>query len=148
MTDGLGYERYAAHGSDLGGGVTSWLAREYPSNIVGIHLATPGLAVAADGRSPAEERFAQAVGKWTMEEGGYMHEHATKPATLAAAISDSPAGLAAWIGEKVVAWSSEQVEGVPAFDQDFLLSTLTLYWATNTAATSLLPYWRDSSSAP
>ena len=70
-----------------------------------------------------------------------MHEHATKPATLAAAISDSPAGLAAWIGEKVVAWSSEQVEGVPAFDQDLLLSTLTLYWATNTAATSLLPYW-------
>jgi pimeloyl-ACP methyl ester carboxylesterase len=70
-----------------------------------------------------------------------MHEHATKPATLAAALSDSPAGLAAWIGEKIVAWSSERVDGVPAFDRDLLLSTLTLYWATNTIATSLLPYW-------
>jgi pimeloyl-ACP methyl ester carboxylesterase len=141
MVDGFGYERYAAHGSDLGAGVTSWLAREYPTNIAGIHLATPGLAAPADGRSPAEERFAEAVAKWIVEEGGYMHEHATKPATLAASISDSPAGLAAWIGEKVVAWSSERVGGAPTFDRDLLLSTLTLYWATNTAATSLLPYW-------
>lgn len=46
MTDGFGYERYAAHGTDLGAGVTSWLAGEYPSNIAGIHLATPGLATA------------------------------------------------------------------------------------------------------
>jgi pimeloyl-ACP methyl ester carboxylesterase len=141
MIDGFGYERYAAHGSDLGAGVTSWLAREYPTNIAGIHLATPGLAAPVDGRLPAEVRFAEAVAKWMVEEGGYMHEHATKPATLAASISDSPAGLAAWIGEKVVAWSSERVDGAPAFDRDLLLSTLTLYWATNTAATSLLPYW-------
>lgn len=141
MADGFGYERYGAHGSDLGAGVTSWLAREYPTNIAGIHLATPGLAVPANRRSAAEERFAEAVTRWAMEEGGYMHEHATKPATLAAALSDSPAGLAAWIGEKVVAWSSEWVDGVPAFDRDLLLSTLTLYWATNAVATSLLPYW-------
>jgi pimeloyl-ACP methyl ester carboxylesterase len=141
MADGFGYERYAAHGSDLGAGVTGWLARDYPTNVAGIHLATPGLAVPADRRSAAEERFAEAVARWAMEEGGYMHEHATKPATLAAALSDSPAGLAAWIGEKVVAWSSERINGVPAFDRDLLLSTLTLYWATNTVATSLLPYW-------
>jgi pimeloyl-ACP methyl ester carboxylesterase len=141
MADGFGFERYAAHGSDLGAGVTSWLAREYPTHVVGIHLATPGLAAPADRRSAAEQRFAETVTTWAADEGGYMHEHATKPATLAAALSDSPAGLAAWIGEKVVAWSSERTEGVPAFDRDLLLSTLTLYWATNTIATSLLPYW-------
>jgi pimeloyl-ACP methyl ester carboxylesterase len=141
MTDGFGYQRYAAHGSDLGAGVTGWLARDYPTHVGGIHLATPGLAVPTDRRSVAEQRFAQAVTRWATEEGGYMHEHGTKPATLATALSDSPAGLAAWIGEKVVAWSSERVDGVPAFDRDLLLSTLTLYWATNTIATSLLPYW-------
>jgi pimeloyl-ACP methyl ester carboxylesterase len=143
MADGFGYERYAAHGSDLGAGVTSWLAREYPSNVAGIHLVTPGLGTPAHGRSPAEERFAEEVATWMAEEGGYMHEHATKPATLAASISDSPAGLAAWIGEKVVAWSSDRVDGTSAFDRDLLLSTLTLYWATNTSATSLLPYWAN-----
>jgi pimeloyl-ACP methyl ester carboxylesterase len=141
MADGFGYQRYAAHGSDLGAGVTGWLARDHPDSLVGIHLATPGLVVPADRRSAAEERFAEAVTQWGLEEGGYAHEHATKPATLAAALSDSPAGLAAWIGEKVIAWSSEWGDGIPAFDRDLFLSTLTLYWATNTIATSLLPYW-------
>jgi hypothetical protein len=53
----------------------------------------------------------------------------------------SPAGLAAWIGEKVVAWSSTRPDGSPAFDRELLLGTLTLYWATETITTSLLPYW-------
>ena len=79
--------------------------------------------------------------EWTAEEGGYMHEHATKPATLGAALSDSPAGLAAWIGEKIVAWSSTRPDGSPAFDRELLLATLTLYWTTETITTSLLPYW-------
>jgi hypothetical protein len=58
-----------------------------------------------------------------------MHEHATKPATLSAALSDSPAGLAAWIAEKIVAWSSRP-DGTPAFDRDLLLATLTLWSPT------------------
>jgi pimeloyl-ACP methyl ester carboxylesterase len=117
------------------------LTRDHPIRVGGIHLATPGLAVPADRRSAAEERFAEAASGWATEEGGYMHKQGTKPATLGTALSDSPAGLAAWIGKKVVAWSSERVGGVPAFDRDLLLSTLTLYWTTNTIATSLLPYW-------
>jgi hypothetical protein len=58
-----------------------------------------------------------------------------------AALNDSPVGLAAWIGEKIVAWSSTTGRGQPAFDRDVLLGTLTLYWAIGTAASSLLPYW-------
>jgi pimeloyl-ACP methyl ester carboxylesterase len=141
MTVGLGYERFVAHGSDLGAGVTAWLARHQPDAVASIHLATPGLAVTPEPRSEHEERFARAVKEWTAEEGGYMHEHATKPATLGAGLSDSPAGLAAWIGEKIVAWSSTRPDGGPAFDRDLLLGTLTLYWATQTISTSLLPYW-------
>lgn len=78
---------------------------------------------------------------WTAEEGGYTHQHATKPATLDVGLTDSPAGLAAWIGEKVVAWSSTDPDGSPAFDRDLLIATLTLYWATGTIGMSLLPYW-------
>jgi pimeloyl-ACP methyl ester carboxylesterase len=141
MTVALGYDRFVAHGSDLGAGVTAWLARDHPEGVAAIHLATPGLAVAPGPRTEREEEFARAVRDWTGEEGGYMHEHATKPATLGAALSDSPAGLAAWIGEKIVAWSSTRPDGSPAFDRDLLLATLTLYWATETITTSLLPYW-------
>jgi hypothetical protein len=106
-----------------------------------IHLATPGLAPAPAPRTEPEEAYAAAAEAWTAEEGGYAHEHATKPATLGIALSDSPAGLAAWIAEKVLAWSSTRADGSPAFDRELLLSTLTLYWATGTIATSLLPYW-------
>ena len=141
MTAGLGYGRFVAHGSDLGAGVTAWLARDQPEAVAAIHLATPGLAVAPGPRTEPEERFARAVQEWTAEEGGYMHEHATKPATLGAALSDSPAGLAAWIGEKIIAWSSTRPDGSPAFDRELLLATLTLYWTTETITTSLLPYW-------
>jgi len=128
MTVGLGYDRFVAHGSDLGAGVTAWLARDQPDAVAAIHLATPGLAVAPGPRSEQEEDFARAVQDWTAEEGGYMHEHATKPATLGAGLSDSPAGLAAWIGEKIVAWSSTRPDGSPAFDRELMLATLTLYW--------------------
>jgi pimeloyl-ACP methyl ester carboxylesterase len=141
MTDGLGYDRFVAHGSDLGAGVTAWLARDHPDTVAAIHLATPGLAVAPGPRTEPEEDFARAVRDWTAEEGGYMHEHATKPATLGAGLTDRPAGLAAWIGEKVVAWSSTRPDGTPAFDRELLLATLTLYWSTETITTSLLPHW-------
>jgi pimeloyl-ACP methyl ester carboxylesterase len=141
MAVGLGYDRFVAHGSDLGAGVTAWLARDRPEAVAAIHLATPGLAVAPGVMTEPEQEFARAVQDWTAEEGGYMHEHATKPATLGAGLSDSPAGLAAWIGEKVVAWSSTRPDGSPAFDRELLLATLTLYWATETITTSLLPYW-------
>jgi len=141
MVEGLAHRRYAAHGSDLGAGVTGWLARTHPDAVVGIHLATPGLPMPEQPWTPAEARFVAESEHWTAEEGGYAHQQATKPATLAAALQDSPAGLAAWIGEKVVAWSSTDGRAEPAFDQDLLLGTLTLYWTTRTITTSLLPYW-------
>jgi pimeloyl-ACP methyl ester carboxylesterase len=141
MVEGLGYERYVAHGSDLGAGVTARLARKHPEAVAGIHLATPGLAPPPTPWSEDEAKYVGDVEVWTAEEGGYAHEHATKPFTLGAALNDSPAGLAAWIGEKVRAWSSVGADGEPAFERELLLATLTLYWTTGTIATSLLPYW-------
>lgn len=141
MAEGLGYSRYTAHGSDLGAGVTAWLARSHPEAVTGIHLATPGLPTPPQPWTPAEAEFVAQVESWTAEEGGYAHQQATKPATLGAALQDSPAGLAAWIGEKATAWSSADRQGRPAYSQDRLLETLTLYWTTQTITTSLLPYW-------
>jgi pimeloyl-ACP methyl ester carboxylesterase len=141
MTGVLGYRRFAAHGSDLGAGVTSWLARAHPGEVAGIHLATPGLAPPPRPWSdPVTEHFAEAEA-WSAEEGGYAHVHATKPATIGAGLDDSPVALAAWLGEKLIRWSSTTADGEPACDRDHLLATLTLYWTTRTATSSLLPYW-------
>jgi len=141
MVDGLGYSRYAAHGSDLGAGVTAWLARAHPEAVASIHLATPGLPAPPQPRTQAEVAHVAEVESWAAEEGGYAHQQATKPATLGVALGDSPAGLAAWVGEKVMAWSSTDRHGEPAFSRERLLATLTLYWTTQTITTSLLPYW-------
>jgi pimeloyl-ACP methyl ester carboxylesterase len=141
MTGALGYRRFAAHGSDLGAGVTARLARAHPESVTAIHLATPGLGAPPKPWSDAVSRHFQEAQAWTAEEGGYAHMHATKPSTIGAALDDSPAGLAAWIGEKLTRWSSTTADGSPGFGRDLMLSTLTLYWTTRTAASSLLPYW-------
>jgi pimeloyl-ACP methyl ester carboxylesterase len=141
MTGALGYRRFVAHGSDLGAGVTARLARAHPETVAAIHLATPGLPPPPQPWSDAVIRHFQEAEAWSAEEGGYAHMHATKPATIGAALDDSPVGLAAWIGEKLTAWSSTTADGGPAFERDLLLCTLTLYWVTRTAASSLLQYW-------
>jgi pimeloyl-ACP methyl ester carboxylesterase len=141
MTGALGYQRFVAHGSDLGAGITARLARAHPDTVAAIHLATPGLGAPPQPWSDAVRQHLQEVEQWSAEEGGYAHMHATKPATIGAALDDSPLALAAWIGEKLTRWSSTTADGQSAFDRDLLLSTLTLYWATRTGASSLLPYW-------
>jgi pimeloyl-ACP methyl ester carboxylesterase len=141
MADALGYRRFVAHGSDLGAGVTAWLARAHPEAVAAIHLATPGLAAPPQPWSDALTEHFREVEDWSAEQGGYAHMHATKPATIGAALDDSPVALAAWAGEKLTQWSSTAADGQPALDRDHLLSTLTLYWTTRTAASSLLPYW-------
>ena len=141
MTDALGYRRFLAHGSDLGAGVTAWLARAHPEAVAAIHLATPGLAAPPQPWSDALSEHFREVEEWSAEEGGYAHMHATKPATIGAALDDSPVALAAWVGEKLTRWGSTAAGGESAFGREHLLSTLTLYWTTRTAASSLLPYW-------
>jgi pimeloyl-ACP methyl ester carboxylesterase len=141
MTGVLGYRRFVAHGSDLGAGITARLARAHPESVAAIHLATPSLPAPPRPWSRPVSRHFEEVRAWTFEEAGYSHMHSTKPATIGAALDDSPVGLAAWIGEKITRWSSVTATGEPAFDRDLLLSTLTLYWSTKTAASSLLSYW-------
>jgi pimeloyl-ACP methyl ester carboxylesterase len=141
MVDVFGFERYFAHGSDLGAGVTARLARAHPEAVAAVHLATPGLGAPPEPWSEPVRGYFDQVAQWSSEEGGYSHMHSTKPSTVAAALLDSPVGLAAWIGEKWMRWSGITAEGLPAVSREHLLSTLTLYWVTRTAGSSLLPYW-------
>jgi pimeloyl-ACP methyl ester carboxylesterase len=141
MVNVFGYPHYFAHGSDLGAGVTARLARQHPEAVTAIHLATPGLAAPPEPLTEPERLHFQDVAAWSLEEGGYSHMHATKPATVAAGLLDSPVALGAWVGEKWMRWSSTTEGGDPAVSREHLLSTLTLYWVTRTAGTSMLPYW-------
>jgi pimeloyl-ACP methyl ester carboxylesterase len=147
MRDALGFERYAAHGGDLGAGITSRLAEAHPESLVGIHLLAVAAPPSYDETSlSAEERaYLDQEAAWASAEGAYEHQQSTRPLTLAHALSDSPAGLLAWLLEKYRAWTdrTEVVgDGLPAaFDDDFVLTQASLYWFTNTIATSFRPYY-------
>ena len=142
MVDGLGFAKFVAHGSDLGAGVTAQLARIFPEFASAIHLATPAVPRPPEPWSETTIQHFREIDDWIAEEGGYMHMHSTKPSTLSSALRDSPIGLAAWIGEKIVAWSDLDEIGQSTYDRELLLSTLTLYWTTDTIHSSFLPYWR------
>ena len=89
MVDVFGYERYFAHGSDLGAGVTAQLARAHSEAVTAIHLATPGLAAPPEPWTEQVRRYFEEVAEWSSEEGGYSHLQATKPSTVAAGLLDS-----------------------------------------------------------
>ncbi|MFE2071498.1 alpha/beta fold hydrolase [Streptomyces misionensis] len=76
---------------------------------------------------------------WQTEEGGYQHQQSTRPLTLAPALTDSPAGLPAWIMEKYRAWSDCGGDLSARFSDDFLLTQVSLYWFTGTISTSFRP---------
>ncbi|WP_433534518.1 epoxide hydrolase [Micromonospora sp. CA-249363] len=142
MRDVLGYEHYGAHGGDLGAGVSSRLAAAHPESVVGGHVLAAMNPPIAEGEqlSPEERAHVAHMAQWYAEEGGYEHQQQTRPTTLAHALSDSPAGLLAWIVEKYRAWTDCGGDLSAAFTDDELLTHVSLYWFTNTIATSFRPY--------
>ena len=151
LMSGLGYERFAAQGGDWGASVATWLGLLVPSRVAGIHLNyIPGSYEpprAADGSdlAPEERAFLESRDKWLDAEGAYGHMQGTKPQTAAYALNDSPAGLCAWIAEKFRDWSdwhtSPQASPENAISRDTLLTNISIYWFTETIASSMRLYW-------
>jgi pimeloyl-ACP methyl ester carboxylesterase len=142
MTDILGYRKFAAQGGDWGAGIASLIGQKYPSSVSGIHLNL--LYVPREKISPnseSEARYNEKLALFLKEEAGYQQIQGTKPQTLAFALTDSPAGLAAWITEKFHRWSDN--DGVPesAISRDRMLANISLYWFTAAIGSSFWPYY-------
>jgi pimeloyl-ACP methyl ester carboxylesterase len=143
MTEVLGFKTFAVQGGDWGAGVASLIGQKYPSSVCGIHLNL--LFAPRDqnvvGSSPDDARYAKQLAHWLKEEIGYQQIQGTKPQTLAFALNDSPAGLAAWMVEKFRTWSD--CDGVPenAISRDRMLANISLYWFTGAIGSSFWPYY-------
>ncbi len=152
MTDELGYGRFAAHGGDWGSAVTEQLAFNYAASLVGIHLTdvpyTHLFTIHAGDLSAAEQKYLAAGRQWQMAEGAYALIQSTKPQTLAYALNDSPAGLAAWIVEKFRSWSDCNGDVETRFTKDELLTNITLYWATETVNSASRLYYEAIHNPP
>jgi len=148
MTEGLGYNRFGAQGGDWGAGVTAYLGYAYPENLIGIHLTsmirpTPYMGPGSQELSADEKALLKQREGWMQAEGGYSHIQGTKPQTLSYGLNDSPAGLAAWIVEKYRSWSDCGGDVEKRFTKDELLTTITIYWVTQTINSSTRLYYES-----
>lgn len=151
----LGYERFAAHGTDIGAGVAGRLAALYPDRLVGSHTGGDGGMLALVGEKfPApegltEEELAQLAEVHAEQQAdrGYFDVQNHRPETIGAALVDSPVAQLAWIVEKFQTWTNP-AHATPdeAVDRDQLLTNVSLYWFTRSGASSAQFYWEAEHS--
>ncbi|MFG2435699.1 epoxide hydrolase family protein [Streptomyces sp. NPDC048508] len=153
LMERLGYRRYGAQGGDWGGAVSRELGRAHPDRLIGVHLnLLPGSSATTEptagelaALSPEQRERTLASWRrgqdWNREEGGYAAIQATRPQTLAYALTDSPVGQLAWIAEKFRQWTDSGDRPEDAVDRDLLLTDVMLYWLTGTAGSSARIYY-------
>jgi len=152
----LGYTGYVAQGGDWGSPVSSAMARQASAGLLGIHINLPAtvppeIARALSEGTPApaglseQERAAFDALSMAAKTGdrSYLVMMGTRPQTIGYGLSDSPAGLAAWmLGHPGFAtWSYRAGDPEKSFDE--VLDDVTLYWLTNSATSSARLYWEN-----
>ena len=156
LMQGLGYERYGAHGGDFGAGVATHMALQQPDRMIGIHLSTsemsPYTGPGTPPLSPQEQAYVDNVARWDETERGYSAVQSTRPQTLGYGLNDSPAGLAAWVLDKWRSWSDSGGNLDATFDRDALLTMLTIWWVTGSITSSMRDYydnrWHSTAIGP
>lgn len=145
LMQGLGYPRFLAHGSDMGAGVVERLRANHGEHVLGIHMVNVNwFYPRPENITEEEQAYLRSAQQWQMQEGAYAMLHASKPRTIAAALQDSPVGLAAWIAEKLDAWTDPAGGGVSL---DAICTLLTIYWASDTIGSSMYLYHEAFSDA-
>lgn len=145
----LGYPQYGAQGGDTGSVVSPLLGRIDPDHVVGVHI-NGGLAFPAaspgdfDNLSERDQAKLAAAEQTRSTGTGYAELQSTKPQTMSFGLSDSPVGQLAWILEKFHEWT-DPARPLPedAVSLDHLLTDVSIYWFTNTSATSANLYYEN-----
>lgn len=145
----LGYRRWVAQGGDWGAGVTTALGHVKPQGLAAIHLNWQFVFPEQLPAQPSadEQRAIDGVGRFLSGEYGYFNQQSTQPQTVGEVLSSTPVGQAAWIYEKFQAWSDHRGDVERVLTRDELLDDISLYWLTNTSASSARIYWENSPSS-
>ncbi|PXX68547.1 microsomal epoxide hydrolase [Nocardia tenerifensis] len=152
MTGTLGHTKYAAAGCDVGALVTGQLGHKYPGELHGIHIGSgqkltlfsgdrawdlsggqpipPGLP------EPAYRQLLSLERRFAV----HLAAHLLQPSTLAFGLSDSPAGLLAWILQRWASWSDSHGDVETVFSKDDLLTHAMIFWVNNAIGTSIRYY--------
>jgi microsomal epoxide hydrolase len=144
----LGYDRYIAQGGDWGASISTLMAGRYPDRMIALHLnmILGGPADRANplaGLTPKEVEYVEWKRRYDANEGGYYAIQSTKPQSLAYGLTDSPAGLAAWIAEKFKAWSDCGDDVERSYTKAQLLENVMVYWVTGTINSAMRLYYES-----
>ncbi|CAM2146096.1 putative epoxide hydrolase [Pararobbsia alpina] len=154
----LGYTQYVSQGGDHGSVISDALARQAPPGLLAIHLNMPAtvpgdLMTSINSGAPAPAGLAgpeldayNSLSTFFGRNAAYGALMVTRPETIGYSLADSPSGLAAWMYEKFAQWSDSG--GVPerVLSRDEMLNDITLYWLTNTGASSSRFYWENNNN--
>jgi glycerate kinase len=150
LMDRLGYSGYGAQGGDWGSVITSIIAMLDQENCVGIHVNRPVVDAdpnTMDDLTDAERHTLERYKVHQSTGTGYSLQQATRPQTLGYALADSPVGQAAWVIEKLWAWSDCDGDLESIYSRDELLDTVMMYWLTESATSSARLYWETRQDA-
>lgn len=149
----LGYKSYVSQGGDWGAIISQVMAVQAPAGLLGIHTNMPGttppsvlrlirIREAAPASFTQAEKTAFAGLETFYRKGfGYAEMMNTRPQTLGYGLADSPAGLAAFLYEKIATSTHSGGNPESVLTRDEILDNITLYWLTNTGTSSSRSYW-------
>lgn len=142
----LGYDRFVAQGGDWGAAVTTAIGASVDAAVAGIHLNMVVARPAAEDMADLTDREKAALAdlqRYMTDGNGYAQQQSTRPQTLGYALTDSPAGQAAWIYEKFFEWTDCAGDPESVLTRDEMLDDIMLYWLPGAAASSGRLYWES-----
>ena len=154
----LGYAHYVSQGGDHGSVISDALARQAPPGLLGIHLNMPATVPpelvkpinagdpAPAGLSADERRAYDVLSRFFGRNAAYGAMMVTRPQTIGYSLTDSPSGLAAFMYEKIVEWTDSGQQPERVLGRDAILDDITLYWLTDTGASSSRFYWENNNN--
>ncbi|MEU1543884.1 epoxide hydrolase family protein [Actinacidiphila glaucinigra] len=154
----LGYTRYVSQGGDWGAVVSDKMAAQKPPGLIGIHVNMPATVppdiarkLACGDPTPAglsadEKAAYDKLNAFYKTGSGYSAMMVTRPQTEGYGLTDSPAGLAAWMYDKIAAWTDSDGDPLRVLTKDEILDDVSLYWLTNTAVSSSRLYWENNAN--
>jgi pimeloyl-ACP methyl ester carboxylesterase len=153
----LGYTRYVAQGGDWGAGIVQAMGRQASPGLLGIHtnfpaVITPEVGAALGGDKSALEALSEKERSAVNDLGAYLQNGglsylvmmSARPQAVGYGLTDSPAGLAGWmlVHGGFTKWTyGKDPKQSPT--RDDVLDNFSLYWLTNTAASSARIYWEN-----
>lgn len=154
----LGYKKYVSQGGDWGSVIADAMARQAPEGLLGIHVNMPAtvpveIAQALKNGEPApagltakEKAAYVSLNKLYTKGGGYAGMMVTRPQTLGYGLTDSPVALASFFLDKFNEWTYSGGNAEKSLTKDEMLDDISLYWLTNTAASSAQLYWENNTN--